>query len=130
MSSKDFTVLLIRLALGLIYLTAGFSKLAPHLIGNVIGPVDPKMLFDSEFFRVFMLFVAVYQIIAGALLLSQRYSVYGLILLFPIALGIMIFTFVIPFCTDSLSESGLSFNVDLWAFPRERICLNNIKRKF
>lgn len=97
MTSKEITALLIRLALGLIYLTAGFSKLVPDYLGNIIGPVDLSKVYDSPFIESLMGVAAVYQIIAGALILSQRYSILGLILLFPLAVGILIFTIVAGF---------------------------------
>lgn len=97
MKSKDFTTLIIRLALGLIYMSAGFSKLSPDYLGNIIGPVDLGMVLESKSIHYFMIFAAIYQIIAGATILSQRYSVFGLVLLFPLAVGILGFTIVAGF---------------------------------
>lgn len=97
MTSKEITTLLIRLALGLIYFTAGFSKLSPDYLGNIIGPVDLSKVYDSPAIESLMIFAAIYQIISGALILSQRYSVLGLLLLFPLAVGILIFTIIAGF---------------------------------
>lgn len=97
MKSKHFTTVLIHLSLGLVYLTSGFSKLAPKNLGNIIGPVNLDFISDSTLSWYFMLFVAVYQVIAGALTLSQRYSLVGLILLLPLSIGILIFTLVVEF---------------------------------
>ncbi|MEC5156784.1 hypothetical protein [Chryseobacterium sp. MP_3.2] len=97
MDSKRFTTVLIHLSLGLLYLTSGFSKLAPENLGNIIGPVKLNFISDSRASWYFMVFIAVYQIIAGALTLSQRYSLVGLILLLPLSVGILIFTLVVEF---------------------------------
>lgn len=97
MDSKHFTTLLIRLSLGLVYLTSGFSKLAPEHLGNMIGPVNLDFISASRASWYFMVFVAIYQVVAGALTISQRYSVIGLILLLPLSVGILSFTLIVPF---------------------------------
>ncbi len=102
MNSKEFTTLIIRLALGLIYMTAGFSKLSPDNLGNIIGPVDLGALLESKTIHTLMIFAAIYQIIAGAIILSQRYSVFGLVLLFPLVVGILIFTTFAGFGATSI----------------------------
>lgn len=102
MKSKELTTLIIRLSLGLIYLTAGFSKLSPDYLGNIIGPVDLGKAYESTTIDILMAIAAIYQIISGALILSQRYSVVGLILVFPLALGILIFTIVAGFAATPI----------------------------
>lgn len=97
MNSKEITHLLIRLMLGITYLTAGLSKLSPDNIGNIIGPVKMEQIFDTPPLALFFQFVAIYQTITGALILSQRYSVIGLILLFPLSTGILLFTIIAGF---------------------------------
>jgi len=97
MDSKKFTLLMIYLSIGTIYLTAGLSKLAPENIGNLIGPVDAHQIFNSTTGIIFMDIVAVLQIIIGALLLSLRFSFLGLIAAIPLSLGILVFTIVTGF---------------------------------
>lgn len=97
MKAKNITLILIYLATGTIYLTAGLSKFAPENIGNLIGPVDIHKIFDSTAFIIFMEFIAVLQVITGALLISLRYSVLGLIIAIPMALGILLFTVIAGF---------------------------------
>lgn len=92
MTSKQLTFLLIKLFLGIIYLTSGLSKLAPESIGNLIGPVNLQEISNSILLEIFMTGVAILQVSIGALILSQRYSFFGLILLTPLSLGILIFT--------------------------------------
>jgi hypothetical protein len=96
------TTLLIKLSLGLIYLTAGFSKLSPDYLGNIIGPVDLGKIYESSTIDVLLTLVAVYQILGGALILSQRYSVIGLVLVFPLALGTLIFTIIAGFAATPI----------------------------
>src|SRR5699024_10670686 len=93
-SGTDITLIMIYLAAGTVYLTAGLSKLAPENIGNLIGPTDIHKIFDSTAFVIFMEVIAVWQVITGALLLSLRYAVVGLITAIPLALGILVFTII------------------------------------
>lgn len=102
MKSKELTTIIIRLTIGLIYLTAGFSKLSPEYLGNIIGPVDLGRIYTSSLIDVLMTIAAIYQIVAGALILSQKYSVVGLILIFPLALGILIFTIFAGFAATPI----------------------------
>ena len=88
--------------IGFIYLTAGFSKLSPEYLGNIIGPVDLGSIYKSSLIDILMIIAAIYQIIAGALILSQRYSVIGLILVLPLALGILIFTIFAGFAATPI----------------------------
>lgn len=92
MTYKELTFLLIKLSLGIIYLTSGLSKLAPEHLGNIIGPVSLKNAYNVPGIDIFMQVTAVIQTILGALILTQRYSVIGLILLLPLSIGILIFT--------------------------------------
>lgn len=97
LSNRKFVSLFFRLILGFVYLSAGFSKLAPDYIGNVIGPSKlPEELFSIEVLYLFYA-MAFLQIVAGTLILSLRYAVAGLLLLLPITLAILIFTLVAGF---------------------------------
>lgn len=97
MTSKQATLLLIRLSLGIIYLTSGLSKLAPEHLGNIIGPVRPENAYSIDGIAIFMHFTALIQIQVGALCLSQRYAVLGLVILFPLSVGIFVFTLITGF---------------------------------
>ena len=92
MTTKEFTSVLIRLILGFIYLSAGLSKLAPEHIGNIIGPVDLSAMADDWRIDLIMIVTAIVQVIGGALIVSQRYSLVGLIFIFPLSIGILILT--------------------------------------
>lgn len=97
MDTKNYTAFLIRLALGFIYLSAGWAKLAPNDLGNLIGPVDISHVTDSSILLFTFQGIAIFQLITGALILSQRYSFLGLLLLFPLAFGIFAFTLIAGF---------------------------------
>lgn len=97
MINQEYTTFLIRLALGFIYLSAGWAKFAPHDLGNLIGPVDASQVTESVILLSTFKFIAFFQVIIGALILSQRYSLIGLLALFPLSLGIFIFTIVAGF---------------------------------
>ncbi|TDN87632.1 hypothetical protein DET49_11180 [Salegentibacter sp. 24] len=97
MTSKQATLLLIRLSLGIIYLTSGLSKLAPEHLGNIIGPVGLEKAFSVYGIAIFIDITALIQILVGALCLSQRYAILGLVILFPLSVGIFIFTLVAGF---------------------------------
>lgn len=92
MNSKQLTLLLIRLSLGIIYMTSGLSKLAPEYLGNIIGPVNLEKAYESNSIHILMNITAIIQTLLGSLILSQRYSIIGLIFLLPLSVGILIFT--------------------------------------
>lgn len=97
MTNTSFTTLMIRLSLGFIYLSAGLGKLAPEHIGWLIGPPDIANFVDWQWLIMIYPLIAIYQIIAGALTLTQRYSLLGLIALVPLSIGILVFTIVAGF---------------------------------
>jgi hypothetical protein len=97
MSNHEFTSFLIRLALGFIYLSAGWAKFAPNDLGNLIGPVDISHVTESIVILTTFKLIGFFQMGIGALILSQRYSLIGLLALFPLSLGIFIFTLVAGF---------------------------------
>jgi len=88
---------MIRLSLGLIYLSAGLGKLAPTQIGWLIGPPDIADFVDWQWLIMAYPLIATYQIIAGALTLTQRYSLLGLLTLLPLSIGILTFTLMAGF---------------------------------
>ena len=97
MTNKAFTGLMIRLSLGFVYLSAGLGKLVPAYIGWLIGPPDISQHVDWQWLIVSYPIIAVYQIITGALILTQRYSLWGLLALLPLSIGILTFTIVAEF---------------------------------
>ncbi len=97
MTNTSFTALMIRLSLGLVYMTAGFNKLAGDYIGHLIGPPEIEGFVDWEWLIMLYPVVAVIQVIVGALVLTQRYSLLGLLGLLPLSIGILTFTIVAQF---------------------------------
>ncbi len=97
MTNTSFTALMIRLSLGFIYLSAGFGKLAPGHIGWLIGPPDIANFVDWQWLITIYPLIAIAQIAAGALTLTQRYSLLGLLALLPLSIGILVFTIVAGF---------------------------------
>jgi hypothetical protein len=97
MKIYDLTAFLIRLSVGFVLFSAGFSKLAPDQIGNLIGPVF--MPFESESMILITIWysVALVEIFGGALLLSQKYSMPGLLLSYLTFAGILLFTIIAGF---------------------------------
>lgn len=94
MNNQENTSFLIRLSLGFIYLSAGWAKFAPNDLGNIIGPVDISHVTESVAILTTFKLIGFFQLIIGALILSQRYSLIGLLALFPLSLGIFIFTLI------------------------------------
>jgi len=97
MTNNHFTALMIRLSLGFIYLSAGWAKLASDYLGHIIGPPDLSSFTHSQILILSQDVVAIFQIIVGALILSQKHSLLGLILLIPLSIGILIFALVAGF---------------------------------
>ena len=127
-TSKQLTLLLIRLSLGIIYLTSGLSKLAPDFLGNIIGPVNlAKAYDDSNVIHFFMNVTAFIQIIVGALTLSQRYSVLGLVLLLPLSLGILIFTIFAGFGLTPIIN-GILLSLLIYALFQEQEAVKNLMK--
>jgi uncharacterized membrane protein YphA (DoxX/SURF4 family) len=92
MTFKDVNALLIRLFLGYLFTSSGLCKLTDGHFGQLIGP---PLLIDQltpHGLRGFAFFIAVSQVMSGALVLSQRFSVLGLIMLVPMNLGILAVT--------------------------------------
>ena len=128
MNSKNITLTMIYLATGIIYLTAGLAKLSPGNIGNLIGPVDFRKISDSTAFTIFMNGIAILQVVVGALLLSQRYSVLGLIVVIPMALGILIFTIVAGFGLTPIINLFLLLLL-IYAYIQEKGAIKSILNK-
>ncbi len=86
-------IVLIRVFLGLIFFTAGMSKLyADHAFPGIIGPVWLEERLTEYGLGMYARFIAGSQIIAGLLLFTQRFATLGAILCFPIILNIFMVT--------------------------------------
>lgn len=92
MKTKDFYVLLIRLFLGYIFASAGLCKLTDGNFGQLIGP--PLLIAQMAKYDLllFAQFIAFSQVLVGFLVMSQRYSVLGLIMLMPVNVSILMVT--------------------------------------
>jgi len=89
MSNKDFFVLLIRLCLGYIFLSSGLCKLTEGQFAQLIGP--PLLIEQLEEYglELFGYIIAISQVLIGGLVMTQRFSLIGLIALVPINFGIL-----------------------------------------
>lgn len=92
MKTKDFYALLTRLFLGYIFASAGLCKLSDGQFGQLIGPpflIKQLAQYDLELFGQF---IALSQVLVGMMVMSQRYSVLGLIMLVPVNVSILMVT--------------------------------------
>lgn len=92
MKTKDFYALLIRLFLGYVFASAGLCKLTDGQFGQLIGPpflIKQLAEYDLELFGQF---IALSQVLVGMMVMSQRYSVLGLIMLVPVNVSILMVT--------------------------------------
>lgn len=80
----------VRVFLGLIFFTAGMSKLMPF--PGIIGPVWLEERLAPHGLGFFARFVAISQIIVGLLLLTRRFATLGAVMLFPLLLCILMVT--------------------------------------
>jgi hypothetical protein len=83
MHLKDYYILLTRLFLGYVFFSSGLCKLADGHFGQLIGP--PNIISELEHHHLagFGFFLAFSQVMIGAMVLSQRWSLAGLIMLVP-----------------------------------------------
>ncbi|WP_205501443.1 DoxX family protein [Rufibacter psychrotolerans] len=90
--NKDFLVLLIRLFLGYVFFSAGICKLTHGNFGQLIGPPWLEEALAKHGLGLFAQVVAVCQVIIGALLFSQRFSLLGAVMLVPMNISILAVT--------------------------------------
>lgn len=87
------TIVLIRIFLGLVFFGAGMSKLYfEHQFPGIIGPVWLEDELSKHGLGFYARFIAGSQVVAGLLLLTQRFATLGAILTFPILLNIFMVT--------------------------------------
>jgi len=86
-------IFLTRLFLGFILFGAGMSKLYfEHAFPGIIGPVWLEERLAEHGLAFFARFVALAQVLAGLLLLTQRFATLGAIISFPLFLNILMVT--------------------------------------
>ena len=89
MRLSDIYLLLIRLLLGYVFASAGLCKLTAGQFGQLIGPPTADMLPGLEGIWGFL---ATAQVLTGALVLSGRWGLAGLLALLPLNVGILAYT--------------------------------------
>ncbi|MEJ8756852.1 DoxX family membrane protein [Pontibacter sp. H259] len=92
LKNKDLLTLLIRLFLGYIFFSAGICKLTHGNFGQIIGPPWLEESLAKYGLGFFAQVVAISQVLCGTLLLSQRYSLLGSIMLVPMNVAILAVT--------------------------------------
>ncbi|MBO3700529.1 hypothetical protein [Roseivirga sp. E12] len=116
-------IVLIRLFLGLIFFTAGMSKLYfEHQFPGIIGPVWLEERLAEHDLGMYARFIAGSQIIAGLLLFTQRFATLGAILCFPIILNILMVTVSMKWSgTPYVNAFLLLLNAWLLAFDYHKL---------
>lgn len=89
MRLTDIYLLLIRLFLGYVFASAGLCKLTGGQFGQLIGPPTAAMTPGLEGIWTFL---ASSQVLVGALVLSGRWALAGLLALLPLNVGILAYT--------------------------------------
>lgn len=92
LKNKDLLLILIRLFLGYIFLSAGICKLTGGNFGQLIGPPWLEASLAKYGLGLFAKVVAISQVLCGMLLLSQRFSLLGAIMLVPMNVAILAVT--------------------------------------
>ncbi|MCE7995298.1 MAG: hypothetical protein HEP71_25195 [Roseivirga sp.] len=125
-------IVMIRIFLGLIFFTAGMSKLYfEHQFPGIIGPVWLEERLAEHDLGLYARFIAGSQIIAGLLLFTQRFSTLGALLTFPIILNIFVVTVSMKWQgTPYVNFFLLSLNAWLLAYdyPKLKFILTDVTR--
>jgi uncharacterized membrane protein YphA (DoxX/SURF4 family) len=90
--NKDFLIIITRLFLGYIFFSSGLCKLTHGHFGQIIGPPLLENTLAQYGLALFARIIAVMQVACGILLLSQRFSTVGAIMLLPMNLSILAVT--------------------------------------
>jgi uncharacterized membrane protein YphA (DoxX/SURF4 family) len=90
--NKDFLIIITRLFLGYIFFSSGLCKLTHGHFGQIIGPPLLEDTLAQYGLALFARIIAVMQVTCGILLLSQRFSTVGAIMLLPMNLSILAVT--------------------------------------
>lgn len=126
LKNKDLLALLIRIFLGYIFLSAGICKLTHGNFGQIIGPPWLEERLAEYGLGLFAQVVAVSQVVCGALLLSQRFSLLGAVMLVPMNISILAVTISQQWAgTPSINAVLLLLNLSLLAmeYPKFRFLL-------
>jgi uncharacterized membrane protein YphA (DoxX/SURF4 family) len=89
---RDFLIIIIRLFLGYIFFSSGLCKLTHGQFGQLIGPPLLEDDLAKYGLALFARVIAVMQVVCGTLVLSQRFSTLGAIMLLPMNLSILAVT--------------------------------------
>lgn len=92
LKNKDLLTLLVRVFLGYVFFSAGICKLTHGNFGQLIGPPWLEERLAQYGLGLFAQVVAVSQVVCGTLLLSQRFSLLGAIMLIPMNVAILAVT--------------------------------------
>ncbi len=87
-----FTVVSLRIFLGLIFFSSGMAKLFDGQFPGIIGPVWLEDALSEYGLGLYARFIAYSQVIIGLLLLTQRFATLGAIMLFPMLMNIFMVT--------------------------------------
>ena len=119
--NKDMTLLLVRLFLGYIFFSAGVCKLTNGQFGQLIGPPWMEEALAKHSLGLFAQVVAVSQAVCGALLLSQRFSLLGAIMLVPMNVAILAVTVSMNWVgTPYVNTVFLGLNLMLLLMERQK----------
>lgn len=116
-------VILTRVFLGFILFGAGMSKLYfDHAFPGIIGPVWLEDELTQYGLGFFARFVAFSQVIAGGLLLTQRFATLGAILSFPMLLCILMVTTSLEWQgTPSVNAVFIAMNIYLLIYDYHKL---------
>ena len=92
MPHKDYFFLLTRLFLGYIFLSSGLCKLTHGDFAQIIGPPFLIKQLAEYDLQLFGYILAISQVLVGGLVITQRFSLVGLIALVPINFSILAVT--------------------------------------
>ena len=119
---RRFAVIAIRIFLGLIFLSSGLGKLTHGLTPGLIGPIWLEERLAPYGLGLWATFVAWSQVVIGALLLSQRFSTLGAVMLVPMLANILVITISLQWRgTPYVNSVLLAMNLFLLWVDRERL---------
>jgi uncharacterized membrane protein YphA (DoxX/SURF4 family) len=125
---KDFLILLIRLFLGYLFVSAGFCKLTHGNFGQLMGPPWLEEGLAKYGLAMFARVVAYSQILCGVLLLSQRFSLLGAIMLVPMNIAILAVTVSMNWQGTPYVNAGfllLNMLLIIYEWPKLRFLLQD-----
>lgn len=124
MSSRLYrlAVIGVRVFLGLVFFSAGLGKLTHGLTPGLIGPVWLEERLAAYGLALWAQFVAWSQLGIGLLLLSQRFSTLGAVMLVPMLANILVITISLQWRgTPYVNAVLLAMNLFLLWADRERL---------